>query len=47
MEKNTTELDIILYEYGPSRSKQARWALNELGLEFKAIGDLNILSTLR
>jgi len=43
MEKNTSELDIILYEYGPSRSKQARWALNELGLEFKAIGDLNIL----
>jgi glutathione S-transferase len=36
-------LDITLYEYGPSRSKQARWALLELGLEFRAIGDLNIL----
>ena len=36
-------LDITLYEYGPSRSKQARWALLECGLEFKAIGDLNIL----
>ena len=36
-------LDITLYEYGPSRSKQARWALLECGLEFKAVGDLNIL----
>ena len=36
-------LDITLYEYGPSRSKQARWALLELGLEFRAIGDINIL----
>jgi len=36
-------LDITLYEYGPSRSKQARWALLECGLEFRAIGDLNIL----
>lgn len=35
--------DIILYEYGPSRSKQARWALLECELEFKAVGDLNIL----
>ena len=35
--------DITLYEYGPSRSKQARWALLECGLEFKAVGDLNIL----
>ena len=36
-------LDITLYEYGPSRSKQARWALLELGLEFRAVGDINIL----
>jgi glutathione S-transferase len=36
-------LDIILYEYGPSRSKQVRWALLELGLPFRAVGDLNIL----
>ena len=35
--------DITLYEYGPSRSKQVRWALLELGLEFKAVGDLSIL----
>ena len=36
-------LDNTLYEYGPSRSKQARWALLELGLEFRAVGDINIL----
>lgn len=36
-------LDITLYEYGPSRSKQARWALLECGFEFKAIGGLEIL----
>ena len=36
-------LDITLYEYGPSRSKQARWALLECGLEFKVIGGLEIL----
>lgn len=36
-------LDITLYEVGPSRSKQVRWALLELGLEFKAIGGLEIL----
>ena len=36
-------LDITLYEYGPSRSKQARWALLECELEFKAVGDLSIL----
>ena len=36
-------LDITLYEYGPSRSKQARWALQELGLEFKSIAGLEIL----
>ena len=35
--------DITLYEYGPSRSKQARWALLECELEFKAVGGLNIL----
>ena len=36
-------LDITLYEYGPSRSKQARWALLELGLEFRAIEGRDIL----
>ena len=36
-------LDITLYEYGPSRSKQAHWALQELGLEFKSISGLEIL----
>lgn len=36
-------LDITLYEYGPSRSKQARWALLECGLEFKSISGLEIL----
>jgi len=36
-------LDITLYEYGPSRSKQVRWALLELGLEFKAIEGLEVL----
>lgn len=36
-------LDIILYEYGPSRSKQARWALLECGLEFKAVSGIEIL----
>lgn len=36
-------LDITLYEVGPSRSKQVRWALLELELEFKAIGGLEIL----
>ena len=36
-------LDITLYEYGPSRSKQARWALLECGLEFNVIGGLEIL----
>lgn len=29
-------LDIVLYEYSVSRSRQARWALQELGLEFQA-----------
>lgn len=29
-------LDITLYEYGHSRSKQARWALLECDPEFKA-----------
>ena len=36
-------LDITLYEYGPSRSKQARWTLQELGLEFKSIAGMEIL----
>jgi glutathione S-transferase len=37
------KLDITLYEYGSSRSKQARWTLLELGLEFHAIGGREIL----
>ena len=36
-------LDITLYEYAPSRSKQVRWTLLELGLEFKAIEGRDIL----
>ena len=36
-------LDITLYEYGPSRSKQVRWTLLELGLEFKAVEGLELL----
>ena len=36
-------LDITLYEYGPSRSKQARWTLQELDLEFKSVAGLEIL----
>jgi len=36
-------LDITLYEYGPSRSKQVRWTLLELGLEFHAIEGRDIL----
>ena len=35
--------DIILYEYGPSRSKQVRWTLLELGLEFRSIEGRDIL----
>jgi len=42
-EATTMSLDITLYEYGPSRSKQARWALLECDLEFKVIGGLEIL----
>lgn len=36
-------LDITLYEYGPSRSKQVRWTLLELELEFKAIEGRDII----
>ena len=36
-------MDITLYEVGPSRSKQARWALLELGLEFKSVAGVEIL----
>ncbi len=36
-------LDITLYEYGPSRSKQVRWTLQELDLEFKSIAGVEIL----
>ena len=35
--------EITLYEYGPSRSKQVRWTLLELGLEFSAVEGLEIL----
>ena len=41
--QNCHELDITLYEYGPSRSKQVRWALLELELEFNSIEGLEIL----
>jgi glutathione S-transferase len=43
MENHDNALDIVLYEYASSRSKQVRWALLELELEFRAIGGLNIL----
>lgn len=43
MEIQYTKLDITLYEYGPSRSKQVRWALLELGLEFHSIEGMEIL----
>lgn len=36
-------LDIKLYEYAPSRSKQVRWALCELDLEFQSIEGLEVL----
>ena len=43
MGSRDTALDITLYEYGPSRSKQVRWALLELGLEFRSVEGLEIL----
>ena len=43
MENHGKNLDITLYEYSSSRSKQARWALLECGLEFNAIGGVEIL----
>lgn len=43
MESRNATLDITLYEFGPSRSKQVRWALQELELEFKSIEGLEIL----
>jgi len=39
------ELDITFFEYGPSRSKQVRWVLLELDLEYKSIEGLQILHT--
>lgn len=36
-------LDITLYEYGSSRSKQVRWALAELDLEYESVEGLDIL----
>ena len=35
--------EITLYELGPSRSKQVRWALAELELEYRSIEGLEIL----
>jgi len=35
--------DITLYEYGPSRSKQVRWTLLELGLGFNSVEGLEVL----
>lgn len=35
--------DITLYEFAPSRSKQARWTLLECGLEFRSVEGLEIL----
>jgi glutathione S-transferase len=36
-------LDIKLYEYTPSRSKQVRWALCELELEYQSVEGLEVL----
>ncbi len=36
-------LDITLYEYAPSRSKQVRWTLLELGLDFQAKEGIELL----
>lgn len=36
-------VDIVLYEYGMSRSRQVRWTLLELGLEFQAKEGLDYL----
>ena len=36
-------LDIVLYEYKMSRSRQVRWALQELELEFEAKEGLHLL----
>ena len=43
MGNRDTALDITLYEYGPSRSKQVRGALLERGLEFRSVEGLEIL----
>lgn len=43
MNSHDNNLDITLYELGPSRSKQVRWTLLELGLEFQSIEGLEIL----
>jgi len=43
MDTPGTDLDITLYEYSLSRSKQVRWTLLELGLEFRAIEGRSIL----
>jgi glutathione S-transferase len=36
-------MDITLYEFGPSRSKKVRWALQELELEFESIEGRHLL----
>ncbi len=43
MDKDNKTPDITLYEFSHSRSRQARWALKELGLEFKSVEGLEIL----
>ena len=43
MEMQSTKLDITLYEYGSSRSKQVRWTLLELGLEYNSVEGMEIL----
>jgi len=36
-------LDITLYQYGPSRSKQAVWTLHELELEYETFEGVDLL----
>lgn len=43
MEMQSTKLDITLYEYESSRSKQVRWSLLELDLEYHSVAGLEIL----
>ena len=43
MEIQNTNPDITFYEYGPSRSKQVRWTLLELELEYDSVEGMEIL----